>query len=89
MTSNATNYTNSTLQGKKTTWCGKIRTKEAQSEAGKSRQGAVSASLDKVNMGEDGIAVTEVSRQQGTEQAATQKQPAALCMDSPSIPTQN
>ena len=33
-------------------------------------------------MGQDGIAITEVSRQQGTEQSTTQKQNAAcFCKD--------
>ena len=81
MTINAANYMNSTFQGTRTTGTEKYGQKEGQPEAGKTQQSAASASLDQVNMGEDGIAVTEVSRQQGAEQAATQKQPAALRMD--------
>lgn len=51
--------------------------KEASPDVGKIQQSSISASLDQVNMGEDGIAVTEVSRQQETGQSAAQKQPAA------------
>ena len=36
-------------------------------------------------MGQDGIAVNEVSRQQGAEQSATQKQPAIPRMDTVEI----
>ena len=39
------------------------------SKAGKTQYSAVSASLDQVNMGQEGIAIAEVSRQQGTEQS--------------------
>ena len=46
----------------------------------------MSASLDQVNMGQDGVAITEVSRQQGVEQSVTQKQPAAPRMDTVSFP---
>lgn len=51
--------------------------KGAQPDVGKTQQRGVSASLDQVNMGEDGVAVTEVGRQQGAEQSAAQKQPTA------------
>lgn len=49
---------------------------QAGAEAGRTQQSSVSASLDRVNMGEDGIAVTEVSRQQGPERSAGERQPA-------------
>ena len=55
--------------------------KEAAADVGKTQQSTVSASLDQVNMGQDGIAVAEVSRQQGTEQSAAQKRPLAPRMD--------
>ena len=42
-------------------------------------------SKDQVNMGQEGVAITEVSRQQGAEQSATQKQPAAPRMDTVEI----
>ena len=47
----------------------KSEQKSSTGEAGKTQQSAVSASLDQINMGEDGIAITEVSRQQGAEQS--------------------
>lgn len=59
--------------------------KEVGPDAGKIQQSGVSASLDQVNMGEDGIAVTEVSRQQGAEQSAAQKRPAAPSRDTVEI----
>ena len=59
--------------------------KEAAADVGKTQQSTVSASLDQVNMGQDGIAVAEVSRQQGVEQSATQKQLAAPRMDTVEI----
>ena len=81
MTISAANYMNSTYQNTRTTGAEHHGQKESQPEAGKTQQSAVSASLDQINMGEDGIAVTEVSRQQGAEQSATQNQHAALRMD--------
>lgn len=54
-------------------------------DVSKTQRSSVSASLDQVNMGEDGIAVTEVSRQQGAEQSAAQKQPAAPYRDTVEI----
>lgn len=54
-------------------------------DVGKTRQSAASAALDQANMGQDGIAVTEVSRQQGAEQSAAQKQPAVPRMDAVEI----
>lgn len=59
--------------------------KEAAADVGKTQQSTVSASLDQVNMGQDGIAVAEVSRQQGTEQSAAQKRPLAPRMDTVEI----
>ena len=56
--------------------------KEAAADVGKTQQSTVSASLDQVNMGQDGIAV---SRQQGTEQSAAQKRPLAPRMDTVEI----
>jgi len=81
MTINAANYINGTFQGTRAIGAEKYGHKEGQPEAGKTQQSAVSASLDQVNMGEDGIAVTEVSRQQGAKQTATQKQPISPRMD--------
>ena len=59
--------------------------KGAAADVGKTQQSTVSASLDQVNMGQDGIAVNEVSRQQGAEQSATQKRPTAPRMDTVEI----
>lgn len=79
----AANYLNSTIQNTRTTGLEKQGQKDGAAEAGKTQQSTVSASLDQINMGEDGIAVTEVSRQQGAEQ--TQKRPAAPRMDTVEI----
>lgn len=59
--------------------------KEASPDVGKAQRSAVSASLDQVNMGEEGIAVTETGRQQGTGQSAAQKQTAAPPRDTVEI----
>ena len=59
--------------------------KEVGPDVGKIQQSGVSANLDQVNMGQDGIAVTEVSRQQGAEQSASQKQSALPRMDTVEI----
>ena len=69
MSISATDYWNSVLQNTRTVTSEK---KNGAPEVGKTQQSAVSASLDQVNMGEDGIAVTEVSRQQGVEQSVPQ-----------------
>lgn len=85
MTISAANYLNSTYQNTRTAVTEKPRQKDSASEAGKTQQSNVSASLDQVNMGQDGIAVTEVSRQQGIDQATAQKQSLAPPMDSVEI----
>lgn len=72
MTVSAANYQSSMLQNTRTAGAEKHGQKDAKAEAGKTQQSTVSASLDQINMGEDGITVTEVSRQQGTEQSARQ-----------------
>ena len=64
---------------------GKQGPKEVGADVGKTQKNSISASLDKANMGQDGIAITEVSRQQGTEQSTTQKQNAAPRMDTVEI----
>lgn len=81
MTVSAANYLNSTYQNTRTIDTEKPGQKDSKAEVGKIQQSDVSASLDQVNMGKDGIAVTEVSRQQGAEQSVTQKQSAAPRMD--------
>ena len=64
---------------------GKQEPKEAAADVGKTQKNSISASLDEANMGQDGIAITEVSRQQGTEQSTAQKQNAAPRMDTVEI----
>ena len=85
MTINAANYLNGTIQNTRTTGSEKLEQKAGASEAGKTQQSSVSASLDQVNMGKDGIAVTEARRQQGTEQSNQRKPSAAPRMDTVEI----
>ncbi len=85
MTISASNYLNAVYQDKKTGGQEKTTTKDPLPETGKTQQSAVSASLDQVNFGKDGVAVTEVSRQQGTEQTGGRKQSAAPHMDTVEI----
>lgn len=81
MTVNGANHMNRTLQSTRATMEQKDRTEEA----GKTHQSAVSASMDTVNMGKDGIAIAQVSRQQGTEQTNQQKQSVSPRMDTVEI----
>lgn len=81
MTISAANYLGSIHQSTRTSGEEKRGQKEVTADVGKTQQISVSASLDQVNMGQDGIAVTEVSRPQGAEQSATQKGSAAPRMD--------
>ena len=85
MSISAVNYLSNTHQSARTTGEEKREQKEAASDIGKAQESSVSASLDQVNMGQDGIAVTEVSRQQGAEQSATQKGSAAPRTDTVEI----
>lgn len=85
MTINTNSYLNGTIQNTRTADGEKHGQKDGSSEAGKIRQSSRSASLDQVNMGEDGLAVTQVSRQQGAEPAAAQKQPASPRADTVEI----
>lgn len=77
MTISAANYLSGAYQNTRTAAAEKPGQKDSAAEAGKTQQSDVSASLDQVNMGQDGLAVTEVSRQQGAEQSDTQRQSAA------------
>ena len=81
MTISAANYFSNIHQNTRTSGEEKQEQKGATADVGKTQQSSVSASLDQVNMGQDGVAITEVSRQQGVEQSVTQKQPAAPRMD--------
>ena len=84
MTISGANYLNSTHQNTQAP-LEKAGQKSDTPEVGKTQQSSVSASHDQVNMGEDGIAITQVSRQQGAEQTNPQKQPAAPRMDTVEI----
>jgi len=79
------NYLNSSFQDVRTTSAEKLGQKGKEVEVGKTQESTVSASLDQINMGEDGIAVTEANRQQGAEQSTTRKQPATPCVDTVEI----
>ena len=85
MTVDNVSYLTGMRQDARVSTAGKQDQKEAAADVGKTQQSTVSASLDQVNMGQDGIAVTEVSRQQGAEQSAAQKQPPAPRMDTVEI----
>lgn len=85
MTVSAANYLTSTQQSTRTSLEEKQEKQDLTADVGKIRQSSVSASLDQVNMGQDGIAVTEVSRQQGAEQSASQKRSAVPRMDTVEI----
>lgn len=85
MTINAANYFSNIHQSTRTSSEEKREQKGATVDVGKTQQSSVSASLDQANMGQDGVAVTEVSRQQETERSAAQKQPFASRMDTVEI----
>lgn len=85
MTVDNVSYLTGMRQNTRVSTAEKQEQKETAAEVGKTQQSTVSASLDQVNMGEDGVAVAEVSRQQGTEQSAGQKQPPAPRMDTVEI----
>ena len=65
-------YLTGMRQNTRTSTAEKQEQNEAAADVGKTQRSAVSASLDEVNMGREGIAITEVSRQQGAEQSDTQ-----------------
>jgi len=79
------NYLKSSFQDVRTTSTEKLGQKGKEAEVGKTQESTVSASLDYVNMGEDGIAVTEVNRQQGAEQSVAHKQFTTPHMDTVEI----
>lgn len=78
MVISASNYLNAAYQSKKPDSKENEITKDALPQVGKIKQSATSASLDQINLGEDGIAVAEVNRQQGTEQTDTRRQIAHM-----------
>lgn len=59
--------------------------KAPASDTGRTQESRVSASLDQVDLGADGIAVTQVSRQQGAEPSAAEKRSAAPQRDTVEI----
>ena len=75
MTADNVSYLTGMRQNTRISTAEKQEQKGAEADVGKTQQSSVSASLDQVNMGEDGIAVNEVSRQQGAEHS--EKQSAA------------
>ena len=85
MTVDNVSYLTGVRQNMRSSAAEKQEQKGAEAEVGKTQQSTVSASLDQVNMGQDGIAVTEIRRQQGVEQSSAQKQPAAPRMDTVEI----
>lgn len=82
---NTNSYLNGTIQNTRTADGERNGQKDGSAEVGKIRQSSRSASLDQVNMGEDGVAVTQVSRQQGAESTAVQKQPVSPRVDTVEI----
>lgn len=85
MTVDNVSYLTGMRQNTRVSAAEKQEQKGTEADVGKIQQSGVSASLDQVNMGEDGAAVTEVSRQQGAEQSAAQKQPTAPHRDTVEI----
>ena len=81
----ASDYLTSTYQNGLLTSAERDLQKAAEAKSTKAEQSTVSANLDKISLGEEGIAVNEVSRQQGAEQSAAQKQPPAPRMDTVEI----
>lgn len=85
MTVSGANYMGSVLQNTRTPGAEKPEQKGSVEKDAKTRQSAVSASMDRIDLGESGIAVSEVSRQQGVERAKQQKQSASPRMDTVEI----
>lgn len=85
MTVDNVSYLTGMRQNTRISTAEKQEQKSVTADVGKTQQSSVSASLDQVNMGKEGIAVTEVSRQQGAEQSTAQKRPSAPRMDTVEI----
>lgn len=85
MAISAAGYFSSIHQSTRTSGEEKQEQKSAAVDVGRTQKSSVSASLDQVNMGQDGIAVTEAGRQQGAEQSSGQKRSAAPRMDTVEI----
>jgi len=70
------NHLSNSIQDTRATSAEKLGQKGKTAEVGKTQESSISASLDQVNMGEDGVAITEVSRQRRPEKPEAQKHPA-------------
>lgn len=88
MTIHAANYLNTTRQNSQISFSEKQERKEDGTEAGKTERSAASASFDQVHLGEDGRAVSQVSRQQGAEQSSGQRRSAGPGRDTVEISTE-
>ena len=85
MTVDNVSYLTGMRQNERVSTAKKQEQKESAADVGKAQKSSVSANLDQVNMGQDGIAVTEISRQQGAEKSAAQKHSALPRMDTVEI----
>lgn len=85
MTVDNVSYLTGMRQNMRVSTAEKQEQKEPAADAGKAQKSNVSAIGDQVNMGQDGVAITEVSRRQGTEQPTAQKRPPAPRMDTVEI----
>lgn len=88
MAIHAANSLNGTRQTSQISFSEKQERKDGGTQAGKTERSAASASFDQVNLGEDGRAVSQVSRQQGAEQSAGQRRSAAPGRDTVEISTE-
>lgn len=86
MSLSITDYLNSsTYQNTRLSSAEKLSHKDDAAETGKTKQSAVSSSFDQVNLGEDGVAVTQASRVQEIGQSVSQQKSVSPCMDTVEI----
>lgn len=85
MTISAANDSGSTRRNSQISFSEKHEPKDSGTKAGKTEQTGGSARYDQVNLGEDGVAVAQVSRQQGAEQSAGQRKSTAPSKDTVEI----
>lgn len=74
----ASDYLTSTYQNGLLTSAERDLQKAAEAKSTKAEQSTVSANLDKISLGEEGIAVNEVSRQQGSAQTTGRQRSARV-----------
>lgn len=79
MTISGANYASSVYQNTKISDTEKQEKKEGMEKGEKTRQSSTSASMDRVDLGETGIAISDVSRMQGAEQTNQEKTGEQLC----------